>query len=225
MREPTEKQRRSGSGGPKSPNGKTICSRNSLKHGCRSQNVLVPGESHEDYEQLWKTWLSRYTPTSPADLELIRLTVDAAWRMQRSERAYQEVEASLLATATADKWTDDQLRRLLLMQRYKTADANAFHKCVRLLETIRKNDLQYRAMSQRHATYLFEEAAQGVDYIAAKATLARTVMGPRPLPTTREDGGCECTPCLLEWGLLLNAKPKTETGDQSPTDESETDDQ
>jgi hypothetical protein len=224
----TKKQGRGGIGGPSTSNGKNNSSQNSLKHGCRSHNALLPGESPEEYEQLWKTWLSRYSPASPADFEFIRLTVDAAWRMQRSERAYQEVEASLHATASPVNWTDDQLRRLLLMQRYKTADANAFHKCVRLLETIQKNDLQIRGISQRQAGYMCDELYKGEDYVNFKSAVERKLAAPVELSTTREDGGCHCTPCLLLWGLrdlrsklLAEAEAKAEAEAEKPPPDEE----
>jgi hypothetical protein len=186
-------------------------SQNAVKHGCRSQVRFLSCENPADYERLWKTWLERYHPTSAAEFELVTDVVDAAWRIQRSRRVFETFEFSLLTKSPdPSTWTDEQTRRLMLLQRYKTADVNAFHKAIRLIEHHQRVDARLHDDVERIAERVYQEATRPADHKAYKRTMKVQLLTPPPIPTDRKDGGCLCTPCVWEWGIAYLKPPSTE---------------
>jgi hypothetical protein len=125
---------------------------NAAKHGCRAKELIVPGERRSDYDKLWEMWLAEYAPESEVDMELLRMLVHAAWRLRRSERALREVERALKkARGPAAEWTDDEIRRVQLMQRYKTTDENSYYKALRNIEFMKRSrDQELQKWEKEH---------------------------------------------------------------------------
>jgi hypothetical protein len=198
---------RKGIGGPNTPDGKQTSSQNAVKHSCCSSKRLVAGESAEDHERFWKMWIDRYHPSSDHDLFLIRTTVDAAWRMQHSERALANCEAKLYQQQPdSSLWTAEQHKQLQMFHRYKTADSNAFHKALRLIDSLRKSDKQDALLNDKIASKVIENLCQPKPLQELKRKANRLVDKPVTLPTNRDDGGCTCPPCLAEWGIAQYEK-------------------
>ena len=136
--------------GPTSPEGKKRSSRNATKHGCRSQSKILPGESAEEYERLWQKWLTEYIPQTDFDLDLIEMAVNCEWRLRRAEKALDDVERQALkGSGDGAKWSDKNLKRLQLMQRYRTTAENSFNKAWRAIEFQReRREMQKRVLSR-----------------------------------------------------------------------------
>jgi hypothetical protein len=193
---------RKGLGGPNTEDGKQASSQNAVKHACCSTKRLVAGESEEDYARFWDTWIQRYDPHNDHELFLISVAVEAAWRMQRSERALANCETKLYQQQPdSSLWTEEQHNQLQRFHRYKTADANAFHKALRVVESLKKIAKQDALLNDRIASKLIENMLQPEPLQEAKSKAANLVARPVKRPTNRNDGGCACPPCLAEWGL------------------------
>jgi len=108
---------------------------NAIKHGCRSQTKILPGESAEEYQQVWQKWLGQYIPQTDFDLGLIEMAVNCEWRLRRSEKALDDVEREMLRGSNdGAKWSDKNVKRLQLIQRYRTTAENSFNKAWRAIE-------------------------------------------------------------------------------------------
>jgi hypothetical protein len=200
---------RKGIGGPNTPDGKQASSQNAVKHSCCSSKRLVPGESAEEYERFWKMWIDRYGPDCDHDVYLIGLTVDAAWHMQRSERAFANCEARLYKEQPdSTLWTDEQHKQWQRFHRYKTADTNAFHKALRLIDSLKKSAKQNFLVTEKMACQLIENLREPEPLKEVKEKVKSWIERPITLPTTREDGGCTCPPCLAEYGIVEYEKNK-----------------
>lgn len=77
--------------GPRSQHGKRTSSRNALKHGFLSKEVVVRTmsfcENHRDFKKLLTWYIRHYKPEGPAEMLQLELAVVALWRMRRLLKA------------------------------------------------------------------------------------------------------------------------------------------
>jgi hypothetical protein len=183
-------------------------SQNALKHGCRSTTIrFIAGESKAEFDALSQAWIDQYHPTSRAEFEMIRLIIDANWRMRRTERAFSDYEASLFAAESNPAlWTDDQARRLQLMQRYKTTETNNFHKARREFESMFKTELQRRKMLENYLDRRIKIAALPKEERDYRNAVIRAVgdspkVPQRPANDALNTDSCDCPLCDRAWGI------------------------
>src|SRR5258708_13005258 len=69
--------------GPKTAEGKATSSRNSVRHGFRSRNPLVPGECEEELASFRANLVQSISPAGAMESMLADFLVDAAWQMRR----------------------------------------------------------------------------------------------------------------------------------------------
>src|SRR5271155_408140 len=70
--------------GPVTPEGKSIASENSLKHGLASGRLLIPGENPEEFQQLLSSLADEHQPATPTEEILVEKIAQAHWLTQRS---------------------------------------------------------------------------------------------------------------------------------------------
>ncbi len=58
--------------GPKTPEGKAASCMNSVKHGFRSSQVVIPGESEAEFDALLDSFLTTWQPQSGVEAALVR---------------------------------------------------------------------------------------------------------------------------------------------------------
>jgi hypothetical protein len=85
--------------GPRSAEGKAASSMNALKHGARSQALLIPGEDPEAFAALSVAYRNEYQPDGPEQELLLDTIVRADWTQRRMARLEAEVFDALLAEA------------------------------------------------------------------------------------------------------------------------------
>ena len=78
--------------GPRSMAGKSIASKNSLKHGLLSQTIILPDENPEEFQELSYELGQYFQPIGRLEEELLAMIVADIWRLRRVNR----IEASLL---------------------------------------------------------------------------------------------------------------------------------
>jgi hypothetical protein len=70
--------------GPKTDAGKLASSQNAIKHGLFArQLVLLPGETQEQFDDLYNALKAEHKPVGPTEGGLIRQLADISWRLQR----------------------------------------------------------------------------------------------------------------------------------------------
>ena len=87
--------------GPKTPEGKSVASRNAVTHGLRSHSGLLPGETLEDFSDLRDRVFAELAPDSAIEMELAERIASLLWRLRR----VPAFEAALIA------WTMPAKRR------------------------------------------------------------------------------------------------------------------
>jgi hypothetical protein len=124
--------------GPITAAGLEESSRNALKHGFTSENMVVPAcESSGEFEEVLNEYIATYQPATPAQRRLVNAMVTAHWRMRRlwsvetalynSEmfRRYSEADPAAAATtefllALTFRNLADESRSLALCSRYES---------------------------------------------------------------------------------------------------------
>ncbi|MGD9671483.1 MAG: hypothetical protein AB7U75_20940 [Hyphomicrobiaceae bacterium] len=94
--------------GPQTPEGKAAASRNALRHGLRSNQLLLGGEDPEEFGELQADLLEALAPVGAVELSLAERIVIAIWRQRRLERA----ETAAIAIKRRQSEIVEQLRRL-----------------------------------------------------------------------------------------------------------------
>ena len=213
---------RSKSPGPKTPAGKRKSSKNSTTHGCLSSEKILPGESQDEYDALWQEWLDKYEPADNLDLDLLRQLVDCAWRLRRSERTLTQVEAALLAqNLDASQWTGEDVKRLQLMQRYRTTAENSFHRALRLVQHLAKESAGQMKQIQNECDDMTKRVLEGPAMAQLRAYVVENLMIGSPAAPLRfrDDGGCDCPPCLTGWRLATQDLSKEDPSKEDSSKE------
>jgi hypothetical protein len=78
--------------GPRTELGRSIASRNSIRHGLCSAQVLLPNEDPAEFQALHDAWFDHDRPTDPGHVAALDGLVLAAWRLKRCAK----VEAAAL---------------------------------------------------------------------------------------------------------------------------------
>jgi hypothetical protein len=79
--------------GPKSKVGKSIVSKNSVKHGLLSNEALLPWESQSEYDSLVTRYIDNLEPEGEAEAFLVDRIISLVWKLKRAGRT----EAGLIS--------------------------------------------------------------------------------------------------------------------------------
>ena len=82
--------------GPKSLEGKAVCSQNALKSGIYAFSHVIRGEDQAELEALKAAFLEQHEPADPTQLALVDTLIAAEWTQRRLRR----IEAELWATSS-----------------------------------------------------------------------------------------------------------------------------
>lgn len=82
--------------GPRTPEGKRRVRLNALKHGLRSEEMLLPGEDAQAFEDLKRAYFDEKQPVGPSELYLTERIFQAHWRMRRLMRAEADLYRRLI---------------------------------------------------------------------------------------------------------------------------------
>ena len=140
-------------GGPQTQSGKATSARNSLKHGCCADTLILPTENVHDFKNLEATWTKTYTPKPDAETHLVQELVIADWFLQRATRSVAEVESRLFETEPNQlNWTEQQQRTLGRFLLYQTTRANNVKRAQKAIEDFRKNRTAEKVTAEKLAT-------------------------------------------------------------------------
>lgn len=71
--------------GPKTPAGKSATSMNALRNGLWARQIVLPGESQEEFDRLHAGYQDKYDPQDAVAQDLVDMAVVARWKMARAE--------------------------------------------------------------------------------------------------------------------------------------------
>jgi hypothetical protein len=158
---PTQAQidaaRRNGakSNGPKTPQGKAISSRNSLRHGMTAKAILLTNENPEAYTKLAEAYYEKFQPADDVECDLVDEMVISKWRQHRDwsneaalfdlemdhqtkkiDAQYQKIDHAC-RYARAFRAMADESKSIQLLTRYETAHRRSYYKALATLLQIR----------------------------------------------------------------------------------------
>ena len=93
--------------GPRTRKGKSMSSRNALKHGLTAADFVLPGESSAEFKQLRQQVSRHYEPVGPIEEACANHIAVVAWRLRRVSRfetallSFEMLQAQLQDTETA----------------------------------------------------------------------------------------------------------------------------
>ena len=99
-------------GGPKTSEGKAIASRNSMKSGVYSTQIVLPNERQEDFDELEQLLLEDFKPEGMAEALLVHDLAVITWKKRRLNRMEHAVMmGQLQAPISAEEFFDAGLPR------------------------------------------------------------------------------------------------------------------
>jgi hypothetical protein len=139
--------------GPVTEAGKAAVRLNALKHGFRARQIVLPGESQEDFDQLCQDLESEWQPQTPTERMCLEDMATNRWKLIRAEK----VEV-MLQDLPADDPLSNQLDSVLLFQgRFERAFQRALRELQRLQKDRRLREKE--AAAEKAATAQSDAAA------------------------------------------------------------------
>lgn len=138
-------------GGPRTVAGKLAVSGNALKHGAYTAQVVLPGESHADFQALADQFSKDFAPADVAESALVHQLAVVSWKRLRLNR----VEHATLATflqRQVDAFEVKDIRHLL-------PDGNAAVSLLNVLLHCTEDEQNAMAADVAHARKLAQKAA------------------------------------------------------------------
>jgi hypothetical protein len=89
--------------GPKTQEGKAAVRFNAFRHGLLAQDVVLPGEDADAFEDLWNQVRADLSPVGPIEEFLVDHVVNAIWRLRRLARAETALFHSRVQGLKADR--------------------------------------------------------------------------------------------------------------------------
>ena len=117
--------------GPRTPEGKSHCARNALRHGLTARHLVVREDEREEFEALRADLTAELDPQGVVETLLVNELLHAGWNLQR----YRRLEAGHAADP-CDEAAGALLDRL---GRYQARAQRAWYRALRELRTVQTN--------------------------------------------------------------------------------------
>lgn len=112
--------------GPKTPEGKTIVSKNATTHGLRAQHTVIDCESQTEFDEFYNELILYLAPVGPMEQLLASRLITASWRLRRVAKIevelfnYLQQPKPIPSTDTCnnDKQQYDSPFRVTVVKRY-----------------------------------------------------------------------------------------------------------
>jgi len=89
--------------GPRTEEGKGVASKNALKHGLLSSEVVIPGENPAEFASFRQAMLDDLAPLGQLELMLADRIVGSFWKLKRSGKMEKELYISLMDPGYTEK--------------------------------------------------------------------------------------------------------------------------
>jgi hypothetical protein len=158
------------SSGPKTDEGKRVSRMNALKHGMRSDLVVLPYEDEVEYQELRAQLIDGYAPANNQELMLVDQIAASYWRTMRA-RAYEremldgqvrtrKIDAGVPPTINCAK--DDLATTVVLVKekpqkfetyfRYDASIERAYYRGIAALEKLQSRRTRQERQDRRKST-------------------------------------------------------------------------
>jgi hypothetical protein len=178
--------------GPRTPDGKEIASRNSLKHGLTSQQVVLPWEHPEEFAAVELSLSVEYKPATEQETRQLQQVAQNFWRLQRCRRMESQMFInSMYAPAPGlqlDEVDENECLNNIFnangkdfdrLRRYESTIERSYYKSIKVLEDMQKTR---RAQEEKAL------AAQSNGSVSEKSRTATTQTGKTGSGLSEEQG-------------------------------------
>jgi len=166
--------------GPRTAAGKAASSRNNLRHGFRSQSVLLPGDDPADYDALLAELTAHFIPLHRmeglTDQRFVREMADAEWRLRRVRGHMESAIARHISTIAADHPDADPLELQSLAIESLAGTGTSYSTWLRYESKFeRQYDRAYKDWTR------YQEASRRVSAQEADILMKRALFSDRPV--------------------------------------------
>jgi hypothetical protein len=162
--------------GPRTEEGKEVSSRNNLRHGLASSQLLIAGEDPEEWQAMYDGFFQDHKPSNTTEAALVKSMAQHHWFAQRAVRLQTE---AFSANGVNE-------RKLAVYLRYQTTHERAFHKCLsdllKLRATMAKELIGFESQKQKEA--LNEAKIRSLDaktrWTEIESDIKQTIEAPLP---------------------------------------------
>lgn len=99
--------------GPKTAEGKSASSLNSLRHGLSANNLLLPGEDAQEYERHLDAYFATFAPATLPEAQVVAQIGDLAWKLERLTK----LENSRMRARLEEKLEGTEAHQLVISTR------------------------------------------------------------------------------------------------------------
>lgn len=156
--------------GPRTAEGKAAVRLNSLTHGLRAQDALLPGEDEQAFAEIREAFHQQHHPEGPAELFCVEKMILSFWRNRRIAKietdifmnfhpsqpeAYGDMTGVLGRAFTIDSLGQDNFCRLA---RYESSIDRAFYRASKELQSLQKSRIGFARQNERQPEQQAEPA-------------------------------------------------------------------
>jgi hypothetical protein len=157
--------------GPRTEEGKSASSRNSLKHGLTAQQVVVEPGREAEFEA-WRDALRHdLGPEGAAEMEFFNRAIHAGWTLQR----IREMESAMMREGILDPLLDEaETKTLDRMLRYYSLYDRIYNRSLRELRILQTNRALRRLVPGEVAVHI--PALASLDDLTKRTQTARQAL-------------------------------------------------
>ena len=128
--------------GPRTKEGKARSSRNAVKHGLTSKQVVIAPGEEDQFAELHDSLHEQLLPAGALEMGLFNMLVHAAWNIER----FRALEAQLMANGIESLLDERTAQTLDRLQRYTSANQRSYFKALKELRIVQENRLHRREL-------------------------------------------------------------------------------
>ena len=147
--------------GPRTAEGKAAVRLNSLTHGLRTQDALLPGEDEQAFREIREAFHQQHQPEGPAELFCVEKMILSFWRNRRIAKIetgifmnfhpsqpeqYGDRNGDLGRAFTMDSLGQGNFCRLA---RYESSIDRAFYRASKELQTLQKARIGFARQNEK----------------------------------------------------------------------------
>lgn len=121
--------------GPRTAEGRARSSRNALKHGLTSRDLIVREDEQEDFNDFKESLLQEIAPEGIQEMLIFNQLLRAAWNMERCQR----LETDLFVNGLDPLLDDSAAKTLDRIHRYQSQSERSYYRHLKELRALQTN--------------------------------------------------------------------------------------
>jgi hypothetical protein len=118
--------------GPRTDAGKARSSRNAVKHGLTSKQLVIAPGQEDEFADFHESLFTQLAPEGALEMGLFNMLVHAAWNLQR----FRTLEAQLMTNGLESLLDEPTAKALDRLQRYASSNQRAYYAALKELRTV-----------------------------------------------------------------------------------------